>query len=169
MLYILNIVLKMKQCFGKLKVDDDHFASGVSGWLFFILPFDWLLDLLDNFQNWTSTNKFPTQLITRPVHAHFVLPRKVYRCVDSSSVILIYNNICTSILRFWSNKSMLYVSGFSYILNQYEMIPHWSLDHCMGYKWPHIGHQMYQVVKSLNGDSNPGPLVYCGSTIITKL
>lgn len=24
MLYILNIVLKMKQCFGKLKVDDDH-------------------------------------------------------------------------------------------------------------------------------------------------
>lgn len=35
MLYILNIVLKMKQCFGKLKVDDDHFASGVSGWLFY--------------------------------------------------------------------------------------------------------------------------------------
>lgn len=35
MLYILDIVLKMKQCFGKLKVDDDHFASGVSGWLFY--------------------------------------------------------------------------------------------------------------------------------------
>lgn len=54
MLYILNIVLKMKQCFGKLKVDDDHFASGVSGWLFMLkcenTSFSWKWLILSAFE-----------------------------------------------------------------------------------------------------------------------
>lgn len=59
---------------------------------FFILPFDCPFDLLDNFLNLTSTNKFSHLTNYQACSCSICSTLKGNRPVDSSSIILFYNN-----------------------------------------------------------------------------